>query len=79
MISKRQFNDRIDFINPALWGRAQTHDIRFKTVAGQNVFPVHGSDGTLSASREFHIEQAFDFIDYDPGVGFYVDTLAVPS
>ncbi len=79
MISKRQFNDRIDFINPALWGRAQLYDIRFKSVAGQNVFPVRGSDGTLSASREFHIQQAFDYVDYDPGVGFYVDTLAVPS
>lgn len=79
MVSKRQYNDRIDFIVPNLWGRAQTHDIRFKTVAGSNVFPVYGTDGTMSASREFHIEQAFDFVDYDPGVGFYVDTLAVPS
>lgn len=79
MVSKRQYNDRIDFINPSLWGRAQIHDLRFKTVSGANVFPVHGSDGTISASREFHIEQGFDFVDFDPGVGFYVDTLSVPS
>ncbi len=79
MISKRQYNDRIDFIVPNLWGRAQTHDIRFKTVTGRNVFEVRGSDGTISASREFHIEQAFDFVDYDPGVGFFIDTLQVPA
>lgn len=79
MLSKRQYNDRIDFINPSLWGRAQTHDIRFKNVGGKTVFEVRGSDGTISASTEFHIEQAFDFVDYDPGVGFFIDTLAVPS
>ncbi|HXC05796.1 MAG TPA: hypothetical protein VNZ86_13635 [Bacteroidia bacterium] len=79
MVSKRQFQDRIDFINPTIWGRAQTHDVRFKTVTGRNVFEVRNSDGTIAASREFHIEQAFDFVDYDPGAGFYVDSLKVPS
>jgi hypothetical protein len=79
MLSKRQYTDRIDFINPSLWGRAQTHDIRFKNVGGKTVFEVRGSDGTISASTEFHIEQAFDFVDYDPGVGFYLDSLAVPA
>ncbi len=79
MLSKRQYTDRIDFINPSIWGRAQTHDIRFKTVSGKTVFEVRGSDGTISASSEFHIEQAFDFVDYDPGVGFYIDSLHVPA
>lgn len=79
MLSKRQYTDRIDFINPSLWGRAQTHDIRFKNVGGKTVFEVRGSDGTISASTEFHIEQAFDFVDYDPGVGFYIDGLSVPA
>lgn len=79
MVSKRQFQDRIDFINPSIWGRVQTHDVRFKTVTGRNVFEVRGSDGTISASREFHIEQAFDFVSYDSGCGFFVDTLKVPS
>lgn len=79
MCDKRQYTDRIDFFNPSLWGRAQTHDIRFKTVSGKTVFEVRGSDGTISASQEFHIEQAFDFVCYDPGVGFYIDGLAVPA
>ncbi len=79
MISKRQYTNRIDFFNPSLWGRAQTHDIRFKTVSGKTVFEVRGSDGTISASQEFHIEQAFDFVCYDPGVGMYIDSLNVPA
>ena len=79
MISKRQYTDRIDFINPSLWGRAQTHDTRFKTVSGKSVFEVRTSSGTIAASQEFHIEQAFDFVCYDPGVGFYIDSLAVPA
>ncbi len=79
MVSKRQYTDRIDFINPSLWGRAQTHDIRFKNVGGKTVFEVRGSDGTISASTEFHVEQAFDFVCYDPGVGFFINSLAVPS
>ena len=79
IVSKRQYQDRIDFINPSIWGRAQTHDVRFKTVSGRNVFEVRNSDGTIAASREFHIEQAFDFVDYDPGAGFYVSGLKVPS
>lgn len=79
MLSKRQYTDRIDFFNPSLYGRAQTHDIRFKTVSGKTVFEVRGSDGTISASTEFHIEQAFDFVCYDSGTGFYVDSLAVPA
>lgn len=79
MISKRQYTDRIDFINPSIIGRAQTHDIRFKKVGGKTVFEVRGSDGTISASTEFHIEQAFDYVGYDSGCGMYVDSLAVPS
>lgn len=79
MLSKRQYTDRIDFINPALYGRAQTHDLRFKTVGGKNVFEVRGSDGTISASTEFHVEQAFDFVCYDPGTSYYISSLAVPA
>jgi hypothetical protein len=78
-LSKRQFQNRIDFLNPSLWGRAQTKPLRFKTVGGDTVFPVRGSDGTISASREFHLENGFDFVDYDPGVGFYISNLALPS
>lgn len=78
-ISKRQYNDRIDFINPKLWGRAQTRDIHFVEKGGRTQFEVRGSDGTMSSSTEFHIATDFDFVCYDPGVGFYVSSLFVPS
>lgn len=79
MLSKRQYTDRIDFFNPSLVGRAQTHDIRFKNVGGKTVFEVRGDDGTISASTEFHIEQSFDYCGYDPGCTFFLDSLAVPA
>jgi hypothetical protein len=79
MISKRQYNDRIDFVNPSLVGRVETHPIRFKNVGGKTVFEVRGSDGTISASTEFHVEQAFDFAGSDPGCGVYIDSLSVPA
>ncbi len=79
MISKRQYTDRIDFINPSLVGRVETHPLRFKEVGGKKVFEVRGSDGTISASTEFHLEQASDWAGADPGTGMYIDSLAVPA
>lgn len=78
-ISKRQYTDRIDFINPSIWGRAQTRDIHFVEKGGRTQFEVRGSDGTISASTEFHISTNFDYVNYDPGVGMYVSGLAVPA
>ncbi len=79
MISKRQYTDRIDLINPSIVGRVETHPIRFKEVGGKKVFEVRGSDGTISASTEFHIEEAMDWAGADPGTGVFVDSLAVPA
>lgn len=79
MISKRQYTDRIDFINPSTVGRVETHPLRFKEVGGKKVFEVRGSDGTISASTEFHLEQASDWAGADPGCGVYIDSLAVPA
>lgn len=79
MISKRQYTDRIDLINPSLVGRVETHPLRFKNVGGKTVFEVRGSDGTISASTEFHLESAFDFAGSDPGCGVFVDSLSVPA
>lgn len=79
MLSKRQYTDRIDFINPAIIGRVETHPIRFKTRGKDQVFEVRTSTGTLATSSEFHIEQGMDFCGFDSGCGLYVDSLAVPS
>ena len=78
-ISKRQYTDRIDFINPKLWGRAQTRDIHFVEKGDRTQFEVRDTDGTMMASTEFHISTNFDFVCYDPGVGFYISGLNVPS
>lgn len=78
-ISKRQYNDRIDFVNPLLWGRAQTRDIHFVEKGGRQQFEVRNADGTMAASTEFHISTNFDFVNYDPGIGLYISSLNVPT
>jgi hypothetical protein len=78
-ISKRQYNDRIDFIVPPFWGRAQTKDIHFFEKGGRTQFEVRNDDGTIAASTEFHISTNFDYVNYDPGVGLFISSLNVPT
>ncbi len=79
-LSKRQLRNRIDFINPATWGRAQLFDTRFHTFGnGNRVMPKIGSDGTYQTAIQFGIEQAYDFVNFDPGAGGYIDNLIVPD
>jgi hypothetical protein len=79
-ISKRQYRDRIDYINPKLWGRAQLHDTKFHEEHGQGpIFPTRSSSGQLKAGWEFFVVQAFDFVCFDPGGEAYMNSFNVPS
>lgn len=79
-ISKRQYRDRVDYINPKLWGRAQLHDTRFHEKNGQGpLFPTRASSGQLKAGWEFFLVQAFDFVCFDPGGQGVITSLTVPS
>jgi hypothetical protein len=78
-LSKREDRDRFDFINPKLWGRAQLFDTKFHDVGGKTVFESRTTTGTLKAARHFIIKQAYDFVCFDPGGQFYVDSLTLPT
>lgn len=79
-LSKRQFTNRVDFINPSKWGRAKLHDTKYwGDEVGQTVFPVRDGNGVLKAAIEFFLVQAYDFICFDPGAQGYIDNLDVPT
>ncbi len=77
-VDLRQYTDRVDYVNFDLMGRAQTEDLHFKKVGGQTVFPVFDGDGNMTTQVQFHMVSEFDFVNYDPGVGLFIDSLLVP-
>ena len=78
-VSKRQFNDRVDFCNLKNWGRAEVFPIRPYEKGGRTVFEGRDGDGGLVAYQEFGWHTAYDFVCFDPGAEFYIDNLEVPS
>jgi hypothetical protein len=78
-LSKRQHKDRLDFINPATWGRAQLYDTKFHEVGGKKIFESRNSSGALIGAQHFIVKQAYDFVPFDPGSGAYLSALSVPS
>lgn len=78
IISKRQYEDRVDYLNFKLWGRVQTKDPDFKKIGSENIFAVRSSDGTMNTEIEFHWVSEFDYACFDPGCGFYASSLLVP-
>lgn len=77
-VDLRQYTDRVDYVNFDLMGRAQTEELHFKKVGGQTVFPVFDGDGAMTTQVQFHMVSEFDYVNYDPGVGMYIDALLVP-
>jgi hypothetical protein len=79
-LSKRQDRSRVDFINPANWGRAQLFDTKFYDVDGKRVFEVRSSTtANLVSAVEFFLIQAYDYVCFDPGAGGYISSLTVPA
>ena len=79
--SKRQFTDRIDFINPSKWGRAKLFDTKFYDAeGGRTIFETRNGDGAVTAAIQFFVVQAYDFVCFDPAAGGgFIDGLTVPS
>ncbi len=78
-LSKRQYRDRIDYINPKLWGRAQLFDTRPYESGGRTVFEGRSSTGMVKAEEQMFIEQAFDNVCFDPGAQAILNNLTVPT
>lgn len=78
-VSKRQYRDRIDFVDWSKWGRVKLHDTKFYGEdQGRTVWEGRISDA-LATFWEFGILQTFDFVCVDPGSQGYIDNLTVPT
>ncbi len=82
MVDLRQYNDRVDYLNFNLWGRAETDDpggsLHFKKTGNMGpVFPVFDGNGSMTTQVQFHLVSEFDFVSYDPGIGLIIDQLLV--
>lgn len=78
IVDKRQYTNRIDFINPSKWGRAVVRDTGFlKNKSGGYLFEGRASSGALKASTLFKIVSGYDFFCSDPGASGVIHSLAV--
>lgn len=78
--STRQYLDRVDFINPSNWGRAEARPLGFFSFpGGSKVFEGRTGDGEVAAYLDFFVVGAYDWVDMDAGSTGYIHTLEVPS
>lgn len=79
-VSKRQYNDRVDFVNLDNWGRAEVFPLRpYKKPNGDTAFEGRASTGALAAYTEFGFQAAYDFVCFDPGQEGAIINLEVPQ
>lgn len=82
LVSKRQNEDRVDFVNPSKWGRAVAEELDFwqNPNDGQRIFPrINTSTGMPMAEWNWALSCSMDWYCTDPGSSAYIDNLAVPA
>jgi hypothetical protein len=80
IVSKRQYSDRIDFVNLSNWGRAEVFPLRpYKKPNGDTSFEGRASTGALAAYTMFGFQAAYDFVCFDPGKEGAIINCAVPQ
>jgi hypothetical protein len=70
---------RIDFINAAVWGRAEILPIGFYTTDGRKIFEIRGASGGVATADIFYMVVGFQTFVTNPGLTAYIDNLAIPS
>lgn len=70
---------RIDFVVPALWGRAEILPIGFYTSDGRRIFELRGASGGVATADIFYMVVGFQTFVLNPAGTAYIDNLAVPS
>lgn len=78
-ISKRQPNDRVDFINFSNWTRAEVFSLKPYKKGNQTQFEGRSSTGGILAFTEFGWHSAYDYLCYNPGKEFYFVNAEVPE
>lgn len=70
---------RIDFVNPAVWGRAEMVPIGFYKTDGRNIFEIRGASGGVATAEIFYMVWGGQYFVDNPAATAYIDNLAVPS
>lgn len=70
---------RIDFVDTALWGRAETHPASFYEEGGRRLFEVRDTNGYVKAATVFYITAAIQLFNMNPAGASYIDNLTVPD
>lgn len=79
-VSKRQFKNRVDFVNLSNWGRAEVIPLQpYKKPNGATSFEGRASTGALAAYTEFGFVSSYDFVCFDPGKEGAITDLEIPQ
>lgn len=70
---------RIDFINTAVWGRAEILPIGFYKTDGRSIFEIRGASGGVATADIFYMTVGMQTFVSNPAGCAYIDNLAVPS
>jgi hypothetical protein len=70
---------RIDFINTAVWGRAEILPIGFYKTDGRSIFEIRGASGGVATADIFYMTVGMQTFVSNPAACSYIDNLAVPS
>jgi hypothetical protein len=70
---------RIDFVDTAVWGRAEILPIGFYKTDGRNIFEIRGASGGVATADIFYMVWGGQFFVTNPGATAYIDNLAVPT
>jgi len=70
---------RIDFVNDAVWGRAEVLPIGFYTSDGRRIFEIRGASGGVATADIFYMVCGWQAFVTNPAATAYIDNLAVPA
>lgn len=70
---------RIDFIVPALMGRAEMKRPGFYEVDGRKIFELRGPSGGVATAQVFYIVSSWNLYSKNPAAMAYIDNLTVPA
>jgi len=70
---------RIDFLDIAMWGRAEMKSPGFYEVAGRKIFELRSQDGSVKTSQIFYIVASWNLFLKNPASSVYIDNLTVPT
>lgn len=78
-ISDNWDKTRIDFVDPANWGRAEILPLGFYKTDGRNIFEIRGASGGVATADIFYLVWGGQTFIKNPAAASYIDNLAVPA